>query len=86
MRVEFELRNVPRFRVVQYLVEAGGTQTSQLQVEGGGWSAELVELEPVVITKIIQIPRDLLIIEGTDEAEFERVTTFMRRKTMRGGG
>lgn len=86
MRVEFELRNVPRFRVRQYLTEAGGTQTGELTVKGIGWSAELIELEPVIITKIIEIPRDLLVIEGTDEAEFERVTTFMRRKTMRGGG
>lgn len=86
MRAELELRNVPRFRVLQYLVEGGGRPTGELTVIGEGWSAELIELEPVVITNVIHIPRDLLVLEGIDEQEFERIVSFMRRKTMRGGG
>lgn len=85
MRYELELRNVPRFRVMEYLQEAGGTPSTELAVEGDGWAAELIELEPVKIT-VMSIRRDLLVIEGEDEAATKAVHDYMRRKTMRGGG
>ena len=85
MRFELELRNVPRFRVMEYLEEAGGKPSGELAVQGDGWRAELVEMEPVKIT-VMEISRDLLVIEGEDETSVKNVRAFMRRKTMRGGG
>lgn len=85
MRYEMELRNVPRFRVMEYLIEAGGEENGELAVTGDGWKAWLEELEPVkIITMTVR--RDMLIIEGDDDAAVDEVHAFMRRKTMRGGG
>jgi hypothetical protein len=83
--VELELRNVPRFRVMEYLEEAGGTADTELSVRGDGWSARLEELPPAQIITLT-VRRDMLIIEGDDEATVDDVHAFMRRKTMRGGG
>ena len=84
MRVEMELRNLPRFRIMEYLQEAGGVLVGELAVEGDGWSARLEEMPPAVIVSLT-IRRDMLIIEGTDAA-VKPVHDFMRYKTMRGGG
>ena len=84
MRVEMELRNLPRFRVIGYLEDAGGKATEIMTVEGNGWTAYLEALEPAEIG-IVRIPRDRLVIEG-EETAVERVHSYMRRKTMRGGG
>ncbi|MEL6527946.1 MAG: hypothetical protein AAFQ07_19770 [Chloroflexota bacterium] len=84
-RHELELRNVPRNRVMEYLVEAGGTEDGELAVQGDGWRGWLEELEPVkIITMTVR--RDMLIIEGEDPDTVNEVRNFMRRKTMRGGG
>ncbi len=85
MRFELELRNVPRFRVLEYLEQAGGTPHTELAVQGDGWSAWLEELPPAQIITMT-VPRDMLIIEGDDEAAVSEVRAYMRRKTMRGGG
>lgn len=85
MRVEMELRNIPRQRVMQYLEEAGGQRVGPLAVAGAGWSAHLEEMEPAVIT-VMTIRRDLLVIEGDDPDAVDVAHAFMRRKTMRGGG
>jgi hypothetical protein len=84
-RYEMELRNVPRFRVMEYLQEIGGIQDGEFSVQGEGWRAALHEMEPVVIT-VMSIRRDMLIIEGNDQDVVDNVHGFMRRKTMRGGG
>ncbi len=85
MRYELELRNVPRFRVMEYLQQAGGVLSGNFAVQGDGWRAELIEMEPVKIT-VMQISRDMLVIEGDDAEAVKEVRAFMRRKTMRGGG
>ncbi len=84
MRVELELRNLPGSRILDYLVEAGGEPTGDLTVSGGGWSACLEPMEPAVVGAM-RIPRDRLVIVGDDSA-VERISAFMRRQTMRGGG
>ena len=84
MRVELELRNVPRDRIFEYLAQAGGRPLNDHRYGGQHWCASLQPMEPIGIT-VFSIPRNLLIIEG-DAAEVERVESFMRRKTMRGGG
>ena len=84
-RYEMELRNLPRFRIMEYLTEAGGVPSGELAVAGQGWQAELVEMEPVQIG-VMSIRRDMLVIEGSDGDEVTSVHAFMRQKTMRGGG
>lgn len=85
MRFELELRNLPLNRLGEYLVVAGGTLSDARHAVGQGWSAEIVALEPAVLGKF-SIPRDLLVIEGEDDAAVQTVHAFMRRQTMRGGG
>lgn len=84
MRVELELRNLPGSRIMDYLIEAGGEPTGDLTVSGEGWSAHLEPMEPAVVGAM-RIPRDRLVIAGDDSA-VERISAFMRRQTMRGGG
>jgi hypothetical protein len=84
LRVELELRNLPRARVMEYLVEANGQPEVELVVGGDGWSARLEQMEPAQVGSIA-VPRDMLVIEGEDAA-VQRVCLFMRSKTMRGGG
>ena len=78
LRVELELRVLPRFRVMDYLVQAGGTATESLCVAGEGWSATIEALEPDPFG-IVDVPRDRLVIEG-DERAVERVRDFMQLK------
>jgi len=78
MRVEIELRTLPRFRVMDYLAQVGGETTEMLTVRGRGWTASIEALEPHRVG-IVDIPRDRLVIEG-DERAVERVASFMRRK------
>lgn len=84
MRVQLELRNLPRFRIIEYLTEAGGKAVGALSVAGNEWVATLQPLPPAQVG-VNAIRRDLLIIEGSDE-RVEVLHAFMRRKTIRGGG
>ena len=77
-RVEIELRILPRFRVMDYLIQAGGTPTEALCVAGDGWSACIEALEPDPFG-LVDVPRDRLVIEG-DERAVERVRAFMQLK------
>ncbi len=84
MRVELELRNLPRIRVLEYLAETNGQPTGRLAMRGDGWLAWLEPMEPAQVGSIT-VPRDLLVIEGIDTA-VELVHALMRARTMRGGG
>lgn len=81
MRVIIEVRHVPRFRVMDYLVQAGGSLTGILEAAGEGWTASLEALEPDHLG-IVPIPRDRLVIEG-DPRQVERISAFMRRYVTR---
>lgn len=83
-RVEMEMRNLPLFRLQEYLVEAGSEQIGERTFQGKGWNANIEKMEPAQILTIT-VPRDMVVIEG-DESEVDRVHAFMRQKTMRGGG
>ncbi len=85
MRFELELRNLPLDRLGEYLVAAGGTLNDARHATGPGWTAQILELEPATLGKF-RIPRDMLILEGDDDAAVQAVNAFMRRQTMRGGG
>ncbi len=77
-RVEVELRLLPRFRVLDYLEQAGGTATESWCVAGDGWQAEIVALEPDIVGRA-EISRDRLLICG-EEAAVARVAAFMQHK------
>lgn len=81
MRVVIEVRHIPRYRVMDYLVQAGGTPTGLLEVSGEGWSASLEALEPDWLG-IVRIDRDRLVIEGVPH-QVERVSAFIRRYVTR---
>lgn len=85
-RFEMELRNLPRHHILHYLEEVGGKPHAEnpLRRDGDGWAAWLEEMPPAVIT-VMTIRRDMLIIEGDDEA-VAPVYDHMRMRTMRGGG
>lgn len=85
VRFELELRNLPRFRIMEYLAEAGGVENGELSVVGDGWSAWLEEMVPAQVGRL-SVRRDMLIIEGEDEEAVKRVNGHMRLRTMRGGG
>lgn len=85
MCVEMELRNLPRFRIMEYLQEIGGQLTGELAVQGEGWRARLEEMEPAMIVTLI-VRRDMLILESDDQETLDQIHAFMRYKTMRGGG
>ncbi len=83
-RVEMEMRNLPLFRLQEYLIEAGATQQNERTFTAPKWHARIEKMEPAqVVTMTIR--RDLVVIEG-DEAEVDRVYNYMKGKTMRGGG
>jgi hypothetical protein len=84
MRVEMELRNLPREHIIEYLIAAGGSTDGSLTVIGEGWRALLQEMEPAHVGSFL-IPRDLLIIEGSDSV-VPPIHQIMKAKTMRGGG
>lgn len=81
MRVTIELRLIPRYRVMDYLVQAGGVPVESLSVTGAGWTATIEALEPDSLG-MVRVPRDCLVIEG-DEAAVERVRAFMQRQVDR---
>lgn len=83
MRVVIEVRHVPRFRVIDYLVQAGGTVTDFLEVAGDGWVAWLEALEPDYLGTV-PIARDRLVLEG-EPRHVERVSAFMRLHVTRRG-
>lgn len=81
MRVEMELRHLPRFRIVDFLVQAGGEITGVLSVTGDGWSAYIEALEPDRVG-IVDVSRDRLVIQG-DARAVERVYAFMQLRADR---
>ncbi|MFZ4826013.1 MAG: hypothetical protein ACOYLB_01525 [Phototrophicaceae bacterium] len=84
MRVEMEIRNLPLHRLQEYLREVGATQVEERRFLAEDWQAEIVAMEPAkIITMTVR--RDLIVIEGADEA-VQAIHDFMRGKTMRGGG
>jgi len=75
---------VPRHRVAEYLIEAGGERIGESVFSGDGWQAKLIALEPAYVS-VIKVRRDQVIIEG-DVNAIQPVYDHLRRKTMRGGG
>lgn len=74
---------MPRYRVMDYLIQAGGTPTGFLEVAGEGWAASLEALEPDFLGTV-PIARDRLVLEG-EPRHVERVSAFMRLRVTRRG-
>jgi hypothetical protein len=77
-----EVRNLPAALIARDLVTEKGGRADGDAVLGDGWVVRFVSGEPVV-TRLSRIP--VLFIEVDGEREDE-ITSFLRRKTMRGGG
>jgi hypothetical protein len=86
MRLEMELRNMRVSVVMDVLAQAGATPTGERLAEGEGWQAHLIELEPAKVGSTITIRRDVLVIEGDDEALVTPIYNFVRKNMIRGGG
>lgn len=78
MRVSIEMRQLPRFRVMNDLEQVGGQLTEAWSATGKGWTASIEALEPDTCGHT-ELPRDLLVIEGEAPA-VERVAAFMRHR------
>jgi hypothetical protein len=66
VRIEEELRALPRWLAREYLVEAGGHVVTDSRVEGEGWQATLTPLPPHQVGNLA-VGRLLLVLEGDAE-------------------
>ncbi len=79
-----ELRNVPAQFIRDYLLtEFEGTEQPDGSVTGDGWMVRFEDGEPVRFAPNTLVP--VLFVE-IDGAQTGPVTTFVMRKSMRGGG
>ena len=79
-----ELRNVPAEFIRNYLLsEFDGAEQPDGSVTGDGWVVRFETGEPVRFGPNTLVPVVFVEIEGTDTGP---VTTFVMRKSMRGGG
>jgi len=78
-----EIRGIPFFLLREYLEELGGTSTNEHRVEGPGWQAELVKMEPFRIGSL-SVGQTRLILEIEDPLADEFMERFAL-KTLRAG-
>jgi hypothetical protein len=79
-----ELRNVPADIIRRYLLdELDGTAGRDGAVRGDGWVVRFREGDAVRIPPATDVPVLFVDVEGRDE---RRVTAFVMRKSLRGGG
>lgn len=78
-----EIRGIPFFLLREYLEELGGTSTSEDRVEGPGWQADLVKMEPFRIGSLA-VGQTKLTLEIEDQLADEFMERFAL-KTLRAG-
>ncbi len=78
-----EMRGIPFFLLREYLEELGGTSTSEHRVEGPGWRADLVKMEPFRLGSL-SVGQTRLILEIEDPLADEFMERFAL-KTLRAG-
>ena len=78
-----EMRGIPFFLLREYLEELGGTATSEHRVEGPGWQAELVKMEPFRLGSL-SVGQTRMILEIEDHLADEFMERFAQ-KTLRAG-
>ena len=77
-----EVRNLPAEQIAGYLVDELGGAPGDGAVSGEGWTVRFVRGEPALVGHF-RVPVLFIDVDGPREQE---VATFVRRKTMRGGG
>jgi hypothetical protein len=77
------MRGIPFFLLREYLEELGGTSTSERRIEGPGWQAELVRMEPFRIGSL-SVGQTKVILEIEDPQADEFLERFAL-KTLRAG-
>jgi hypothetical protein len=78
-----EVRGIPFFLLREYLEELGGTAARADRVEGPGWRADLVRMEPFRIGSL-SVGQTKLILEIEDSLADEFMERFAL-KTLRAG-
>jgi hypothetical protein len=79
-----EVRGIPIWLLQKYLVEAGGTVTSDGQVDAAGWQATLVQIEDFQIGSL-RVGQVRLTITGTAEP-IRQLNEILEVKLLRAGG
>ena len=79
-----EMRGIPMFLLKEYLVEMGGSELEENQVEGPEWTVNLSRMEPFRIGSL-EVGQTLLEIQIEDHAVDEFLKVF-GQKTLRAGG
>ena len=77
------MRGIPFFLLKEYLEELGGTSTSEHRMEGPGWQADLIKMEPFRIGSL-SVGQTRLIFEIEDQLADEFMERF-ELKTLRAG-
>ena len=78
-----EIRGIPLFLLREYLEELGGTSTNEDRVEGPGWQADLVKMEPFRIGSL-SVGQTRMTLEIEDQLADEFMERF-ELKTLRAG-
>jgi len=78
-----EVRGIPFFLLREYLEELGGTSIGEHRVEGPGWQADLVRMEPFRLGSL-SVGQTRLILEIEDPLADEFMERFAQ-KTLRAG-
>ncbi len=79
-----EMRGIPLFLLKEYLVEMGGEELNENQMQGPGWSVDISRMEPFKIGSL-SIGQTLLEIQIEDYAVDGFLEVF-GQKTLRAGG
>jgi hypothetical protein len=78
-----EIRGVPLFLLREYLEDLGGTSTGEDRVEGPGWRADLVKMEPFRIGSL-SVGQTKLTLE-IEESQADEFLERLELKTLRAG-
>jgi hypothetical protein len=79
-----EIRGIPRFLLVEYLEEMGGSSKGEDLVETARWRARLERMEPFRLGSL-SVGQTRITIEIEEAAEEEFIEVFSK-KTLRAGG
>jgi hypothetical protein len=82
-RIIREMRGIPFFLLREYLEELGGTVLSGDQVQGPGWSVNLIRMEPFRLGSL-SVGQTRLEIDIEDDLVDDFIERF-GKKTLRAG-
>ena len=79
-----EMRGIPFFLLKEYLIEMGGEEVDENQVQGLGWTVNMSKMEPFRLGSL-SIGQTLLEIE-IEEDKLDDFMEVFGKKTLRAGG